>query len=110
MNIESKKSELVPGNDVKVNIAVICYNCNKPEHYVQWSMATVKPKVTNSIMGVEVSHNGESYTLNDGNLLLGLNAMSSENTLTIIETSILIDSGSNCTVSKNPDLLTNIMS
>ena len=71
-------------------------------------MATVKTKVTNNILGVKVSHNGESYTLKDGNLLLGFNAMSSENTSAIKETSILIDSGSNCSVFKNPDLLTNI--
>ena len=34
--------------------------------------------------------------------------MSSENNSAIKETSILIDSGSNCSVFKNPDLLTNI--
>ena len=51
-----------------------------------------KSKVTNNILGVKVSHNGEFYTLKDGNLLLGNNAMSSENTSTNEETSILIDS------------------
>ena len=33
-NIESKKSELVPGTDGKVNPDTICYNGNKPGHYV----------------------------------------------------------------------------
>ena len=51
-------------------------------------------------MDVKVSHNVESYTLKDGDLLLGFNTMSSENTSEIKETSILIDSGTNCSVFK----------
>ena len=63
-------------------------------------MATVKSQVTNNIVGLKVSHNGESYTLKDGNFLLRFNAMSSENTSAIKETSILIYLGSNCSVFK----------
>ena len=108
MNIESKTSDIVPGTDEEVNPDAICCNCNKPRHYVpQCPMATVKFNVTNNIVGIKVSHNGESYTLKDGNLLLGFNTMSSENTSAIEITSILIDSGSNCSVFKIPDLLTN---
>ena len=91
MNIESRVSELVPGTDGKVNPDVICYNFNKAGYYApQCPMATVKTKVTNNIVGVKVSHNGESYTLKYGNLLVGLNAISSKNTSVIKETSILI--------------------
>ena len=68
-------------------------------------MATVKSKVTNNILGVKVSKNEKSYILKDGNLILGFNAMNNENNPAIKETSILIDSGSNCSVFKNPDLL-----
>ena len=71
-------------------------------------MATVKSKMTNNIVGVKVSHNGESYTLKDGNLLLGFNTMSSKITSAIKETSTLIDSGSNYSVFKNPNQLTDI--
>ena len=63
-------------------------------------MTIAKSEVTNNIVGMKVSLNGESYTLKDGTLLLGFNAMSSENTSAIKETSILIDSGSNCSAFK----------
>ena len=57
---------------------------------------------------MKVSQNEKSYTFQDGNLLLGLNAMNNENNSAIKENSILIDSWSNYLVFKNPDLLTNI--
>ena len=109
MNIESKTSDVVPGTDGKVDPDVVCYEGNKPGHYApQCPMATVKPNVTNNIVGVEVSQNEKSYTLKDINLLLGFNAINNENNSAIKETSILIDPGSNCSVFKNPDLLTKI--
>ena len=78
-------------------------------HYTpQCPMASVKSKVTNNIVGVKVSQNEKSYTLKDGNFLLEINAMSNENYSAIKESSILIESGSNCSVFKNPDLLTDI--
>ena len=75
---------MVPGTDGKVNPDIICYRCNKPRHDApQCPMATFKSKVTNNIVDVKVSHNGESSSLKDGIFLLGFNVMSSENTSAI---------------------------
>ena len=59
-------------------------------------------------MNVKFSQNEKVYSLKDGKFLLGFNAMNNKNNSSLNETSILIDSGSNCSIFKNSDRLANI--
>ena len=98
----AQRSKPIPGRNVKLFQNIECYKCNKKGLYANQCPLANQEGVQLMINGTEMAPTEEEEDR------LGFNFMQQQETTSLPDTSVLIDTGSNVSVFKNKQVLRNI--